>query len=77
MKPKKKMKADKQKDQILALRIFGRNEQFERNGGGQWVAVNKPHKNKKKYDRKNIKKEDRNTLLYFLVSKMSKYIIKT
>lgn len=59
-------KTTKQDDQNLAIRICGRNEQFERNGGGQWVAVNRPHKNKKKYDRKNNKKEIRNNLLYFL-----------
>lgn len=63
MRPAKKTrKANKQQDQMLALRIFGRNEQFERNGGGQWVAVNRPHRNKKKYDRKQIRKEDRKNL---------------
>ena len=64
MSKKKIKKSGKQKDQILALHIAGRTDQFERNGGGQWVAVNKPHKNKKKYDRKEIKKEDRKTLLF-------------
>ncbi len=53
-------------DHIKALHISGRQEQFERNGGGQWVAVNRPHKNKKKYDRKQSKKEARNLLPYFL-----------
>lgn len=68
MRPAKKpKKTNKQQDQMLALRIFGRNEQFERNGGGQWVAVNRPHRNKKKYDRKQIRKEDRKNLpLFFL-----------
>ena len=43
-------------DYIKANRIASRNEQFERNGGGQFVAINRPHRNKKKYDRKRDKK---------------------
>lgn len=41
---------------IKAMKKANRELQFERNGGGQWVAVNRPHKNKKKYDRKRDKK---------------------
>lgn len=70
MNRKKKKKPDKQSDQILALHIAGRQDQFERNGGGQWVSVNRPHKNKKKYDRKQIRKEDRNNLPYFFIIKV-------
>ena len=62
-------------DQIKALHISGRQDQFERNGGGQWVAVNRPHKNKKKYNRKDSKKEVRDLLpfLYFLTFKICLY----
>ena len=41
---------------IKAMKKANREIQFERNGGGQWVAINRPHKNKKKYDRKRDKK---------------------
>lgn len=41
------------KDKVLsAFKKANRELEFERNGGGQWVAKNKPHKNKRKYDRK-------------------------
>ena len=70
MRPIKKLKKpDKQQDQLHALRVFGRAEQFERNGGGQWVAVDRPHKNKRKYDRKRIKKEDRKNLPFSIYGK--------
>lgn len=39
------------------LRMLSREEQFERNGGGHFVATNKVFKNKKKYDRKEKKKD--------------------
>ena len=54
MKTKKKNIDD---SVIKAMKKANRELQFERNGGGQWVAVNRPHKNKKKYDRK---KDQRN-----------------
>ena len=41
---------------IKAMKKANRELQFERNGGGQWIAVNRPHKNKKKYNRKRDKK---------------------
>ena len=40
---------------IKAMKKANRELQFERNGGGQWIAVNRPHKNKKKYNRKRDK----------------------
>jgi hypothetical protein len=43
-------------DVIKAFKKANREIQFERNGGGQFVAINRPHKNKKKYDRKRDKK---------------------
>lgn len=59
-------KTQKIKDQIKALHISGRLSQFERNGGGQWVSVNRPHKNKKKYDRNKSKKEARDLLPFYI-----------
>ena len=53
MKTKKK---DINDSVIKAMKKANRELQFERNGGGQWVAVNRPHKNKKKYNRKWDKK---------------------
>ena len=53
MKTKKKNIND---SVIKAMKKANRELQFERNGGGQWVAVNRPHKNKKKYDRKKDKR---------------------
>lgn len=35
------------------LKKISRELAFERNGGGQFVSTNKPHKNKKKYSRHN------------------------
>ena len=42
-------------DYIKANKALSRLEELERNGG-RWVAVDRPHKNKKKYDRKRDKK---------------------
>ena len=50
---KKKKKTTFQEDVIKAFKKANRELQMERNGGGQWVAVNRPHKNLKKYDRKS------------------------
>lgn len=52
----KKSKLTKSNDPVKILRMIARNEQMERNGGGQFVAVNRIWKNKKKYDRKECKK---------------------
>lgn len=43
-------------DMVKALKISSRNDAFERNGGGQFVAITRPHKNKKLYNRKRDKK---------------------
>lgn len=51
-----KKKKNLNDDVIKAFKKANRELQFERNGGGQWVSVNRPHKNKKKYDRKRDKK---------------------
>lgn len=42
---------------IKINKAINRLEELERNGG-RWVAVNRPHKNKKKYDRKRDRKID-------------------
>lgn len=44
-------------DNEKALKKASREIAFERYGGGQFVCMNRPHKNKKKYDRKRNKKE--------------------
>lgn len=51
-----KKKKNLNDDVIKAFKKSNRELQFERKGGGQWVSVNRPHKNKKKYDRKRDKK---------------------
>ena len=42
-------------DYIKANKKLAREEELQRNGG-RWIAVNRPHKNLKKYDRKRDKK---------------------
>ena len=37
-------------------RMLSRKEELEKNGG-RWLAVNRPHKNKKKYDRKRDRRQ--------------------
>ena len=46
------------------LRMLSREEEMERNDG-KWVAVNKTFKDKKKYDRKENKKDLRMELKSF------------
>jgi len=38
------------------IKAISRNEELEQNDG-KWVCKNRPHKNKKKYDRKQMKRE--------------------
>lgn len=61
---KKKKKNNIQEDVIKAMRKANREIELERNGG-RWIAVNRPYKNKKKYDRKRDSKVDLEPL-YFL-----------
>jgi hypothetical protein len=63
----KKSKPTKSNEQYKILRMLSRDEQFERNGGGQFVAVNRAFKSKVKYNRKDKKKELRNNLNSFLL----------
>lgn len=46
--------------------MISRNEELERNQG-KWVAMNRAFKNKKKYNRKDKKKELRNDLNSFFI----------
>lgn len=52
-------------DYIKANKAINRLEELKRNGG-RWTAVNRPHKNKKKYDRKRDRKIDSDGLFNFL-----------
>lgn len=69
MKTKKK---NEQEIAIKAMKKANRELELERNGG-RWVAVNRPHKNHKKYDRKRDKKINFDLPLYFLSIKPSFY----
>jgi hypothetical protein len=42
--------------------MISRDEQMERNGGGQFVSMNRVYKDKSKYNRNDNKKEFRNDL---------------
>jgi hypothetical protein len=54
-----------QNDVIKAFKKANREIELERNGG-RWIAINRPHKNKKKYDRKRDKKINIDLPLFFL-----------
>jgi hypothetical protein len=62
----KKSKPTKSTEQYKILRMISRDEQFERNGGGQFVAMNRVYKDKSKYNRNDNKKELRRDLNSFL-----------
>lgn len=53
---KKKLMRITAEDYIRYNRKLLREEELERNGG-RWIAKSRPHKNKKKYDRKRHKME--------------------
>ena len=63
----KKSKPTKSIEQYKIIRMISRNEQFERNGGGQFVSMNRIYKDKNKYHRKDKKKELRNELNSFFI----------
>lgn len=52
---KQKRKTNEQDIAIKAMKRANREIELARNGG-RWIAVNRPHKNLKKYDRKRDKK---------------------
>ena len=58
----KMSKPTKSTEQYKILRMLSRNEQFERNDGGQFVSMNRVYKDKNKYNRNDKKKELRNNL---------------
>ena len=64
----KKSKPTKSTEQYKILRMISRDEQFERNGGGQFVSMNRVYKDKSKYNRKDMKKELRRDLNSFSFS---------
>jgi hypothetical protein len=64
----KMSKPTKSTEQYKILRMLSRNDQFERNGGGQFVSMNRAYKDKSKYNRNEKKKELRNNLnSYFFI----------
>lgn len=61
---KKKKIENWYEDAINAFRKANREIELERNGG-RWIAVNRLHKNKKKYDRKRDRKISSDGLFNF------------
>lgn len=59
----RKSKMPKTNDPFKILKMISREEEFERNGGGQWVSKDRHHKNKKKYNRKDEKRGMRKNLI--------------
>lgn len=57
----KKSKRTKSNDLAKILKMISRDEELERNDG-KWVAMNRVFKDKKKYDRKKMKKDLRDDL---------------
>lgn len=53
----KKSKKPKSNAMDKIIKMISRNEQMERNGGGQWVATHRVHKSKKQYSRRRFKLE--------------------
>jgi hypothetical protein len=56
MAKKPKMKIDSE-EYIRINKVLNREAELERNGG-RWIAVNRPHKNLKKYNRKRDRRVD-------------------
>lgn len=59
------------------LRMLSREDEFARNGGGQFVAKTRAYKNKKKYNRRDNKKElrDLNLGSFFLLFNTQHFLI--
>lgn len=60
---KKKKQVNPIEDVMKAFRKANREIELDRNGG-RWIAVNRPHKNKKKYNRRRDSKVDLESLLF-------------
>lgn len=74
MKTKKKKKnISPQDDAIKAMRKANREIELERNGW-RWIAIDRPHKNKKKYDRKRDSKI-LEPLYFFFYLKITNFLI--
>lgn len=58
----KKSKITKSNSMDKIIKMIARNEQMERNGGGQWVATSRVHKSKKNYSRKRFKNETKHAV---------------
>ena len=57
------------------IKWVSRLNEIERNGGGQFVSMNRVYKDKSKYDRNDKKKELRNNLnsYFFFINILSKF----
>lgn len=60
-------KIPKTNDLVKIMRMISREEQFERNGGAQFVTTVRKWKDKKKYNRKNEKRVNFNPSSFFLL----------
>lgn len=56
-----------QEDTIKAFKKANRELQFLRNGGGQFVATDRPWKNRKLYDRKRDRRIDSDGFFLFII----------
>lgn len=59
----KKLKFDEE-DYLIINRQLSRIEELNKNGG-RWIAVDRPHENKKKYNRKRDRKIDSDGLFFY------------
>lgn len=66
-KRKKTILVADEKEYLRINRAINRLEELERNGG-RWIAVDRPHKNYKKYNRKRDRRIDFDGL-FFILSK--------
>lgn len=58
----KKSKITKSNAMDKIIKMISRDEQMDRNGGGQWVATHHVHKSKKQYSRKSFKRDTKRAL---------------
>ncbi|MBR5085681.1 MAG: hypothetical protein IKX31_01590 [Muribaculaceae bacterium] len=58
----KKSKTTKSNAMDKIIKMISRDEQMERNGGGQWVSTHRVHKSKKQYSRRRHKHDTKQAL---------------
>ena len=58
----KKSKITKSNAMEKIIKMISRNEQMDRNGGGQWVSTHRVHRSKKQYSRKRFKRDTKQAL---------------